>query len=185
MDTVGSQMLLEQCDINPNIPDTLFGQTPLCCATRSGHSGVAMLLERGDINLKIPDKSGSTPLSVANSGGYHNIANLLPTKQRESIPEPPNSQEPAELSSAESLESHKPLTDQEIPTLSDSPSPIPTSYPILPSNHPQSPQLLIVNAPPLRHLYLLSHPLFHPLSISWLITTAHQRPAPTRRYRNP
>jgi len=46
-----AKMLLERKDVNPNQPDTEYGQTPVSWAAQQGHFRVVeMLLERGDVD---------------------------------------------------------------------------------------------------------------------------------------
>jgi len=71
--------LLERKDVNPDQPDTEYGQTPLSWAAGNGHVGIVrMLLERGDVNPDQPDTYfGQTPLSWAAEEGHGGVVNML------------------------------------------------------------------------------------------------------------
>jgi len=70
---------LEHEDINPDVGDTKYGQTPLWLALWCGHLGVAkLLLDREDINPNTADTEyGQTPLWLAVRCGYEAIVKLL------------------------------------------------------------------------------------------------------------
>ena len=72
-------MLLERKDVNPDQPDTEYGQTPLLWAASNRHEGIVkMLLERKDVNPNQPDTEyGRTPLLWAASGGYEGMVKML------------------------------------------------------------------------------------------------------------
>jgi len=45
---------------------------------KGGHEGVVkLLLERSDVHTTTPDKQNQTPLSLALSGGHHEVARIL------------------------------------------------------------------------------------------------------------
>jgi len=73
------KLLLGRKDVNPNIPDTTYGQTPLSWAAENGHEGIAkLLLERKDVNPNTPDTiHGRTPLLWAARNGHDGIVKLL------------------------------------------------------------------------------------------------------------
>ena len=73
------KMLLERGDVNPDQPDTGYGQTPLSCAALGGHEGVVkMLLEREEVNPDKPDtKYGQTPLLWAANRGHEGVVKIL------------------------------------------------------------------------------------------------------------
>jgi len=69
--------LLGYRDVNPDAPDTWYGQTPLSWAARNGHEGIVkLLLGRGDVNPNSSSKSGRTPLSWATKTGHEGIVKL-------------------------------------------------------------------------------------------------------------
>ena len=72
-------MLLEREDVNPDKPDTKYGQTPLSWAASKGHEVVVkMLLEREDVNPNQPDtKYGRTPPSWAAENEHEGVVNML------------------------------------------------------------------------------------------------------------
>ena len=73
------KMLLERKDVNPNTPDTQYGQTPLSLAAENGHEGVVkVFLERRDVNPNTPDTIyGQTPLSLAAENGHEGVVKIL------------------------------------------------------------------------------------------------------------
>jgi len=74
-----ARILLQRRDLNPNTPDTEYGQTPLLRAAERGHKGVVkLLLEREDLRPNTPDTEyGRTPLWWASVRGYEGIVRLL------------------------------------------------------------------------------------------------------------
>ena len=73
------KMLLEREDVNPNLADTKYCQTPLSWASENGRSGaVKILLEREDVN---PNQANSkyswTPFLWAAKKGYEGIFKML------------------------------------------------------------------------------------------------------------
>jgi len=71
-------MLLEQSSVNPDTPDTKYGQTPLWRAAANGNEGIVkMLLQRNDVNPDKPDRWGQTPLSSAVRNGYEGIVRMF------------------------------------------------------------------------------------------------------------
>jgi len=65
-------MLLERDDVDPNIPNTETGRTPLSLAARRGsHEGIVrMLLARPDTDPNLGGPQSLTPLEVAVSYGH-------------------------------------------------------------------------------------------------------------------
>jgi len=65
--------------VNPDAPDTSYGQTPLSWAAGNGREGIVkMLLERGDVNPDAQDtEDRQTPLSRAAGNGHEGIVSLL------------------------------------------------------------------------------------------------------------
>jgi len=62
--------LLFHQDINPNIKESRFGNTPLHEAAKNGHTEVVtMLLAHEDINPNLRNDAGFTPLQLAMQGG--------------------------------------------------------------------------------------------------------------------
>ena len=62
--------LLFHKDINPNIKESRFGNTPLHEAAKNGHTEVVtMLLAHQDINPNLRNDAGFTPLQLAMQGG--------------------------------------------------------------------------------------------------------------------
>ena len=62
--------LLFHQDINPNIKESRFGNTPLHEAAKNGHTEVVtMLLAHQDINPNLRNDAGFTPLQLAMQGG--------------------------------------------------------------------------------------------------------------------
>jgi len=73
------KVLLKRGDVNPDQPDTYFGQTPLSWAAGEGHGGVVkILLGRSEVNPNRPDTFyGQTPLSWAAGNGHDRIVKML------------------------------------------------------------------------------------------------------------
>ncbi|RPA92093.1 ankyrin, partial [Choiromyces venosus 120613-1] len=71
--------LLAREDVNPNTPDTEYGQTPLCWAAENGHEAVVKtLLAREDVNPNTPDtRYGQTPLCWAARNGHEAVVKAL------------------------------------------------------------------------------------------------------------
>ena len=73
------KIFLEREDINPDLPDTEHGRTPLSWAAWNGHEGIVnMLLQREDVN---PDREdtyyGQAPLSLAAENGHEGVVKML------------------------------------------------------------------------------------------------------------
>ena len=72
------KLLLERKDINPDTPDTKYGQTPLLWAAEQGHEGIVrLLLGRNDVDPNSSCKSGRTPLTLATENGHDRVVELL------------------------------------------------------------------------------------------------------------
>ena len=72
------KLLLGRKDVNPDIPDTWDGRTPLSKAAGNSHEGVVkLLLGRGDVNPNSLCKSGRTPLLWAVKNGHEGTVKLL------------------------------------------------------------------------------------------------------------
>jgi len=73
------KLLLGRKDVNPNIPETEHGHTPLTRAAEYGNEGIVeLLMEREDVNPDIPDTTyGLTPLSWAAQNGHEGTVKLL------------------------------------------------------------------------------------------------------------
>ena len=72
------KLLLEREGVNPDIPDTEYGQTPLLWAARNGHEEtVKLLLERKNVNPNSSSKLGQTPLLLAAMNGHERVVKLL------------------------------------------------------------------------------------------------------------
>lgn len=93
--------LLERSDVDPNIPDTIYGQTPLLWAVENGHEGVVRkLLERNDVDPNIAgNRFGRTPLSRAAGSGHEAIVRMLLKRSdtNPNIPNTPYGRTPLEL----------------------------------------------------------------------------------------
>ena len=71
-------LLLGRIDVNPDIPDLEYGQTPLSWAAGNRCEGVVkLLLGRKDANPNSSDKSGRTPPMLAAGSGHYRVAQLL------------------------------------------------------------------------------------------------------------
>jgi len=77
--------------VNPDAPDTLYGQTPLSWAADNGYEGIVkLLLERKDVTPDTPDTLyGRTPLSWAAGNGHEGIVKLL-LERKDVTPDTPD-----------------------------------------------------------------------------------------------
>jgi len=77
--------------VNPDAPDTSYGQTPLSWAAGNGHEGIVkLLLERKDVTPDTPDTQyGQTPLSWAAENGHEGIVKLL-LERKDVTPDTPD-----------------------------------------------------------------------------------------------
>jgi len=72
------KLLLGQKDVNPDTPNTKYGQTALSWAAYNGHEGIVkLLLEREDFNPNSSDKFGQTPLTLAAKNRHDPVVKLL------------------------------------------------------------------------------------------------------------
>jgi len=72
------RVLLEQGDVNSDIPGTKYGSAPLLWAAENGHEGVVrILLERNDVNPDKRDSLSRTPLLLASLNGHEGIVRVL------------------------------------------------------------------------------------------------------------
>ena len=72
------RVLLEQGDVNSDIPGTKYGSAPLLWAAENGHEGVVrILLERNDVNPDKRDSLSRTPLLLASLNGHEGIVRML------------------------------------------------------------------------------------------------------------
>ncbi|RPA92087.1 ankyrin [Choiromyces venosus 120613-1] len=92
------KLLLTREDINPNTPDTKYGQTPLCWAARNGHEAVVKtLLAREDVNPNTPDtECGQTPLCWAARNRHEAVIKTLLAREdvNPNTPNPRSGQTP-------------------------------------------------------------------------------------------
>ena len=69
---------MERGDVNPDLPDTMFGQAPLSWAAERGHEGVVKkLLEQEDVNPNMADRDGRTSLVWAAVNGCEGVVKVL------------------------------------------------------------------------------------------------------------
>ena len=61
---------------NPNAPDE-YGFTPICLASRNGHTEIVKILAPLSKNRNAPDKNGRTPINLASQNGHTEIVNIL------------------------------------------------------------------------------------------------------------
>ena len=72
------KLLLGRKDVNPDIPDTIYGQTPLLWAAEKGHEGILMLLlGRKEVNSNSSNQRGQKPLMLAANNQHHKVVELL------------------------------------------------------------------------------------------------------------
>jgi len=77
-DLRGSKNALKREDINPDLPDTEYGWTPLSWASPHGRAGIVeMILQRDDVHFATPDSKSQTPLLLALFGGHGDVRILL------------------------------------------------------------------------------------------------------------
>jgi ankyrin repeat protein len=72
------QLLLANDNIQPDMPDVLFGQSPLSWAAKRGHMSVSkLLISNPGVNPDAKDPFGRTPLWLAAANGYKGVVELL------------------------------------------------------------------------------------------------------------
>jgi hypothetical protein len=75
--TTSVKRLLSIRNINVNVKDDEYGETPLHCAAYNGHVEIARLLLQNGAEVNAKDNHGHTPLQDAAFQGHVNILHLL------------------------------------------------------------------------------------------------------------
>jgi len=71
-------LLLDQYQADPSIPDTIWQQTPLFRAAKGGHVAIVKrLLTCDGVGVNTPDKDGQTALAVAAAHGWVDVVKVL------------------------------------------------------------------------------------------------------------